>query len=88
MKVILFAAAMLIAAPAMAQTAPADHAQHQGHDMAGHADHAKMDKQTKMDCCKDKAAKAAAGKDCCADKSCCAEGERAASAEAHKGHHD
>lgn len=88
MKTILFTAAMLVAAPAFAQAAPANHAQHQGHDMAGHGDHQKKEKQANMDCCQDKAAKAAAGKDCCADKSCCAEGEKAAGADAHKGHHE
>lgn len=64
MKVVFASLALVLAAPAVAQTAPtadphAGHAQHQQggqaqHQQGGHADHGAMHgDHAKMDCCKD-----------------------------------
>lgn len=94
MKILIGALALVIAAPAAAQTAPADphagHAQHQqgqqkqGQPHQGHSGHGQpADHSRHMDCCKD-------GK-CCdtanaggKTMACCA--KKGGDAAAHKGH--
>ena len=93
MKMLIGAFALLIAAPAAAQTAPAadphaghgqNHGQHQGQHPAGHGDHKDSGGHSKpMDCCKDgkccdKAKQQGMKMDCCAKHG---EGQAA-----HKGH--
>jgi hypothetical protein len=90
MKTIIASLALLLAAPAAAQTAPvADpHAGHAQHQQQGQHEHGKMDHSAHMNCCKD-------GKQDCCEKDrkadCCKEnaaaaGDKKAAGETHEGH--